>query len=80
MRILQEDDAALIYISDNGCGIDDKNKQRIFEPNFTTKSSGMGLGLAMVKSMLETYSGSIDFSSEIDKGTEFIVKIPLYKK
>ena len=79
VRIVEENEKALIYISDNGCGIEIENKQRIFEPNFTTKSSGMGLGLAMVKSMVETYSGSIDFTSEIDKGTEFIVQIPLYK-
>ena len=79
VRILEKNEKALIYISDNGCGIKDENKQRIFEPNFTTKSSGMGLGLAMVKSIVETYSGSIDFTSKIDEGTEFIVQIPLYK-
>ena len=79
VRIVEEDSNAIIYVADNGCGIDVENKQRIFEPNFTTKSSGMGLGLAMVKSMLETYSGSIEFTSQINKGTEFIVRIPLHK-
>lgn len=80
IRIKEEDNNALIYVTDNGSGIDSENKQRIFEPNFTTKSSGMGLGLAMVKSMVETYSGSISFTSEINKGTEFVIRIPLYKK
>ena len=79
VRIKEEGNNALIYVIDNGSGIDLENKQRVFEPNFTTKSSGMGLGLAMVKSMLETYSGSINFTSEINKGTQFIVRIPLYK-
>jgi len=80
INILEEDTKAVIRIKDNGCGIDFKNKQQIFEPNFTTKSSGMGLGLAMVKSMIETYSGSINFTSEINKGTEFVIRIPLHRK
>ncbi len=68
---------AIIEIRDNGSGIKDENKHKIFEPNFTTKTSGMGLGLAMVRSILETYEGSIDFTSTIDLGTTFNVEIPI---
>ncbi len=68
---------AVIRVSDNGSGIDDQNKIKIFEPNFTTKSSGMGLGLAMVKSIIETYDGQIDFVSNIGIGTTFKVEIPI---
>ncbi|WP_274475025.1 sensor histidine kinase [Mangrovimonas aestuarii] len=65
-----------IVISDNGMGIDMENRDKIFEPKFTTKTSGMGLGLAMVKNIVETYHGSITFTSEKGKGTVFTVKIP----
>ena len=68
---------AVIKVEDNGAGIDADNKRRIFEPNFTTKSSGMGLGLAMVKRIIETYEGAINFESKKDVGTTFIVEIPV---
>lgn len=68
---------AIIEVQDNGTGIEAENKERIFEPNFTTKTSGMGLGLAMVKSILETYEGKIYFISAVDLGTTFKVEIPL---
>ncbi len=69
---------AYIYVKDNGIGIDLENKHKVFEPNFTTKSSGMGLGLAMVKSIIETYKGTITYTSVKNEGTEFVVRIPLY--
>jgi signal transduction histidine kinase len=71
-----EEDDIYISVSDNGLGISDENKQKVFEPKFTTKSSGMGLGLAMVKNIVETYKGSITFTSEQDKGTVFKVTFP----
>ena len=63
-------------MADNGKGIEDAFMDKIFEPKFTTKSSGMGLGLGMVKTIVETYSGTIDFSSQPGKGTVFNVRIP----
>ncbi|RSK41437.1 sensor histidine kinase [Mangrovimonas spongiae] len=66
----------IITISDNGVGILEENKDKIFEPKFTTKSSGMGLGLAMVKNIVETYQGSITFTTEKNKGTTFKVVFP----
>ncbi len=66
-----------IQISDNGIGIRPEVKDRIFEPKFTTKSSGMGLGLGMVKNIVETFKGTIDFESKPEKGTIFTVKFPI---
>ena len=67
----------VITIADNGSGILEKNKDKIFEPKFTTKTSGMGLGLAMVKNIVETYRGTITFTSKKDQGTTFKVAFPM---
>ncbi|MEN3323894.1 ATP-binding protein [Mariniflexile soesokkakense] len=66
----------VILVSDNGSGILEENADKVFEPKFTTKTSGMGLGLAMVKNIVETYKGTITFNSEKDKGTVFRVTFP----
>ena len=65
-----------IKVADNGKGIEEGLRTLIFEPKFTTKSSGMGLGLAMSKKIIETYNGAISFKSEVGKGTVFTIKIP----
>jgi two-component system, NtrC family, nitrogen regulation sensor histidine kinase NtrY len=66
----------VITVSDNGSGVSEENKLKVFEPKFTTKTSGMGLGLAMVKNIVEMQKGTISFVSETDKGTTFKVTIP----
>lgn len=66
----------VITVSDNGSGVSDENIDKVFEPKFTTKTSGMGLGLAMVKNIVETYKGTITFKTEKDKGTVFKVAFP----
>ena len=76
VSISQNAKQVLILISDNGYGISKSDTEKIFEPNFTTKSSGMGLGLSMIKSILEAYNGSISFKSKKNKGTTFEVKFP----
>lgn len=65
-----------IKIKDNGVGIPKDLKNRIFEPKFTTKTSGMGLGLGMVKNLVNSYNGYIDFESNVGKGTIFTIKFP----
>jgi nitrogen fixation/metabolism regulation signal transduction histidine kinase len=65
-----------ISVADNGKGINDSDKDKIFEPKFTTKSSGMGLGLPMVKNIVEAYNGSISFVTQMDKGTVFNIILP----
>lgn len=77
VRISKIENTIVITISDNGKGIDEEVKDRVFEPKFTTKSSGMGLGLPMVKNIIETYNGTITFTSETNKGTTFIINLPI---
>ena len=65
-----------LSIEDNGNGIPEDKLEKIFEPNFTTKSSGTGLGLAMVKRMIEDYKGEISIRSKEGKGTTLMVILP----
>ncbi len=67
----------LIQIKDNGEGIEEEMKAKIFMPNFTTKSSGTGLGLAMSKSIIEQSDGEIWFKTSENDGTTFYVQMPL---
>lgn len=76
VTVASEEEMVKISVADNGIGISDQFKQKIFEPKFTTKSSGMGLGLGMVKNIVENYNGNIDFTSQEGKGTVFTVKFP----
>lgn len=66
-----------VSISDNGCGIDSENINRIFEPYFTTKSNGSGLGLAIVDSIVKKNNGSITVESAVGKGTSFTIRFPV---
>ncbi len=66
-----------ITVEDNGIGISTEQQAYIFEPKFTTKSSGMGLGLGIIKKIIENYEGSISFTSKPNVGTLFTVKFPI---
>ncbi|RYZ19246.1 MAG: HAMP domain-containing histidine kinase, partial [Chitinophagaceae bacterium] len=66
-----------VLVSDNGEGIPDDMRGKIFTPNFTTKTSGTGLGLAMCKSIVEQAGGRIWFETEKGRGTTFFVELPL---
>lgn len=66
----------LIAVEDNGIGISEEMFEKIFEPNFTSKNSGMGLGLTMVRKMVEDYGGKISLNSEVGKGTKFMISLP----
>jgi signal transduction histidine kinase len=70
----------LIKVKDNGIGIEPENVERIFEPKFTTKTSGMGLGLGIIKNIIENYKGTITFESEYKKGATFTVSLPIIGK
>lgn len=76
VTVFSEKEHVKIIIEDNGVGVSDENKSKIFEPKFTTKTSGMGLGLGMVKNIVETYNGSITFTSKSNKGTVFTITFP----
>lgn len=69
--------SVVIRISDNGPGIDEHIQPKIFTPNFTTKSSGTGLGLAMCKRIVEQADGDIWFETKAGAGTSFFVKWPM---
>ncbi len=69
----------IITVKDNGAGIESENTEHVFEPKFTTKTSGMGLGLGIIKNIIENYKGTITFETEFGKGTTFIVSIPIVK-
>lgn len=71
------DGKVCVMIKDNGTGIPEELKSRIFFPNFTTKSSGTGLGLAMCKRIVEQWNGQIWFESEWQQGTTFYVEFPV---
>ena len=70
----------LIYIKDNGVGISKDLQNKIFEPKFTTKTSGMGLGLGMVQNLVNSYAGEISFKSKIGQGTTFKILFPVFSK
>ncbi|MES2275173.1 MAG: ATP-binding protein [Bacteroidota bacterium] len=66
----------LVIVADNGNGIPENLREKIFAPNFTTKSSGTGLGLAFVKNSIENAGGKVWFETEIGKGTTFYLNLP----
>lgn len=65
----------LISIADNGCGICDENLAKIFDPYFTGKSTGVGLGLATTRSIINMHKGKIDVETEVGKGTSFHIQL-----
>ena len=75
VHLAQENENCLIQVKDNGIGIPKEQIERIFEPNFTTKSSGTGLGLAMAKSIVKQMGGNISVASEEGEGAIFEVRI-----
>ena len=77
VQIKIQADWVVITVKDNGNGIATENKDKIFEPKFTTKTKGMGLGLGIVKNIITSHNGEISFTSKEGTGTTFKVKIPL---
>ena len=72
------ENTVLIKVKDNGSGINEALQSKIFTPNFTTKTSGTGLGLAMSKGIVEQAKGKIWFETEAGVGTTFFVELPVY--
>ncbi|MFW5756136.1 MAG: ATP-binding protein, partial [Tangfeifania sp.] len=70
---------AVISVSDNGEGIPAPLRGKLFSPSFTTKTSGMGLGLAITKNIVENFAGQIWFETEQGTGTTFYLEIPIYE-
>ena len=76
IRVSSEDQNILVTIRDDGRGMAREVQEKIFQPHFTTKESGSGLGLAMARQIIDQAGGRIWFESEVNKGTSFFVKLP----
>ena len=74
VKLINEPHKFRITIKDNGEGISRENQDKIFERKFTTKSTGMGIGLSIVKKIVEDYNGKIWFDTEEGKGTIFYIE------
>jgi signal transduction histidine kinase len=79
VSLSRQGNLSIIQISDNGGGIPPEIRDRVFEPNFTTKTSGSGLGLAICKKIIEAHDGEIRFITRDNEGTDFFVEIPMIK-
>jgi nitrogen fixation/metabolism regulation signal transduction histidine kinase len=77
IRLEVEEQSARVTISDNGKGIPEEIKDKLFQPNFTTKSAGMGMGLAISYNIVRSFGGKIWYDTELEKGTTFFVELPL---
>ena len=77
VSLSRENDSMLIAITDNGTGISEEISKKVFQPYFTTKSSGTGLGLAMTRKIIEFWHGEIWFETKEDVGTTFYIRLPL---
>lgn len=66
-----------LEIADNGAGISDEDKTRLFEPNFSTKTAGMGLGLTIVNSIIADHGGMISVRDNIPHGAKFVIELPV---
>jgi PAS domain S-box-containing protein len=75
IKIYLTEEDNIVEITDNGIGISEENMQRLFEPYFTSKRNGMGLGLASTLNIIQSHNANIDVKSEIGKGTSFIISI-----
>jgi nitrogen fixation/metabolism regulation signal transduction histidine kinase len=76
IKLTFTDEWVVIAIRDNGVGIEEHMWEKVFYPNFTTKSSGMGLGLAICSDIIQSFDGRIYFETEKGVGTTFIIELP----
>ena len=76
----KKDDFIEVEFTDTGCGIPEENTKKLYDPFFTTKSRGIGLGLAVSRGIIERHNGSIEVKSEVGKGTTFVVKLSIERK
>ena len=79
IKLYRKREVALIQVKDNGTGIPDEMKDKVFKPNFTSKNSGTGLGLAICQNIVEAFHGRIFFETRLDVGTSFYVELPLMR-
>ncbi|PHN04169.1 sensor histidine kinase [Flavilitoribacter nigricans] len=78
ITLRRKDEEAILSVRDNGSGIPESLREKVFFPNFTTKNSGMGLGLAMSRSIVNAAGGRIYFETIEEEGTTFYVELPVF--
>lgn len=74
-----DDDQVCVEVQDNGSGISEENRQRLFDPFFTAKSTGMGLGLTTIQNIINSHKGNIGVTSKLGEGTTFRICFPIVK-
>lgn len=77
VRLAATGDYVQILLADNGPGLSDEDKTRIFEPNFSTKATGMGLGLTIVSTIIADHKGTIHVTDNADGGATFVIQLPV---
>ena len=77
INLATTDNNIVITVTDNGNGIPTEIQEKIFKPNFTTKSTGMGLGLAIVNNIILEHNGEISFTTKENEYTTFSIKLPV---
>ena len=76
VKISENSKNVKVLVSDNGLCVSKSNREKIFEPKFTTKSDGMGLGLGIVRNIISSHRGKISYKSKNKKGTDFTITLP----
>ncbi len=76
----EKDNSLEMEVADTGCGIPQEAIGKVFDPLFTTRAKGIGLGLAVCKAIIERHEGHIEVESSMGKGTTFTIKLPLNTK
>ncbi len=77
---IPEENLVAVTFSDTGCGISPKSIRNIFEPFYTTKQRGMGLGLSIAQRIIQKHGGTIGVESVVGKGTTFNIRLPIKKE
>lgn len=76
LRLARDGERLLLQVCDNGCGIPVQKREQVFEPFYTSRQQGTGLGLALVKRIVEAHGGSISLTTQAEKGTTFTLRLP----
>ncbi|MBN1765291.1 MAG: hypothetical protein JW860_08550 [Sedimentisphaerales bacterium] len=79
IRTLNQDDMIVVEVIDTGCGMDEQQQEKAFDPYFSTRPGGTGLGLPTCKRIIEEHQGNIYLESEPGKGTRFTIELPRLK-
>ena len=74
--LAKDGEQLVLEVSDNGCGIPAEKREQVFEPFYTSRQQGTGLGLALVKKIIDAHGGTITFTTQANAGTTFTLRLP----